>query len=373
MAYTPRKCQFINLRIEEFGYAGIDIDWTAINIFYQNLFVRRCGRFGIKVGVDCDVSHCFIGENGVKYPNDFYNCNILVAGGDTRITDCHIWGWGAEKGILIDWSSDVHISNCVIEEHSKEGIFIYNSSTCRIYNNYLEDNSYGNPNVYSAIKIVGNYQDNLSYYNQIIGNRFGKQIWGGIQAGHKYCVEEEGSYVDYTYFANNYVYAGYQTDVVYFVGSHSFCKQDKIDDDLKFELNLIGSYNTWRINTNYGFLKFRSRPETRASEANVLIMGSYGRAGLQVVRDMRGNPYRGHAFEIATLYDNPYPDESIVATGLRFMVGHSVDDETADVYPLVRIYAQRLNDGRGKLLFQLNTTGQEDWDGGHIATKFGVN
>jgi len=220
--YTPRRILFNKLKIEEFGFAGINVDYTCINVFYQNLWIKRNGRFGIKVGVDCDVSHCFIGENGIKYPGDFYNCNILVSGADSRITDCHIWGWGAERGILIDYAGDVHISNCVIEEHSKEGILIYNSSTCRIVNNYLEDNSFGNYNLYSAIKIIGNYgASNPAYYTQITGNRFGKQIWGGIQAGHRYCVEEEGAFVDYTYFALNYAKYGYVTGLTSFIGTNS--------------------------------------------------------------------------------------------------------------------------------------------------------
>jgi parallel beta-helix repeat protein len=259
LEYTPRKIFLINLRIEEFGYAGVDVDLTCIYVFYHNLFVRKNGRFGIKVGVDCDVSHCFVGENGVKYPSDFYNCNILVAGGDTRITDCHIWGWGAEKGILIYLSSDVHISNCVIEEHSKEGIFIYNSSTCRIQNNYLEDNSFGNTNTYSAIKIVGNSNTNLSYYNIIKGNRFGKQISGGIQASHKYCVEEEGSYVDYTIFEDNITLYGYQTAPVYLVGSHSVASFNEYTDiSLEHNIAFGASFSSYSYNTPLGLLKFEN-------------------------------------------------------------------------------------------------------------------
>ncbi len=250
LSYTTRKISFEYLRIENFGYAGIDVDYVVINVFYYRLWVRKNGRFGVKVGVDCDLNNCFIGENGVKYPNDFYNCGILVAGGDTRIGNSHIWGWGQERGILIDYSSDIHIQNCVIEEHSKEGIFIYNSSTCRIENCYLEDNSYGNPNVYSAIKIVGNYSSNPSVYNKITSCRFGKQIWGGIQASHKYCVEEEGSYVNYTVFEGNLIYKGYQTAPVYFVGSSSISRNNTPQSDefiISDYEDLTKGYGIWGL------------------------------------------------------------------------------------------------------------------------------
>jgi len=234
LRYTTRKIIFQNLRIENFGYAGIDVDWVVLNVFYNTVWARKNGRFGIKVGVDCDVINCFIGENGIKYPNDFYNCGILVAGSDTRISNCHIWGWGQERGILLDWSSDIQILGCVIEEHSREGVFIYNSSTTRIVNNYFEDNSFGNPNLFSAIKIVGNSDTNPSIYTYIFGNRFGKQIWGGGLANHKYCVEEEvrgNGWVDYTVFEGNYCWNGYRTDIVKFVGSNSITRNNYIDNE----------------------------------------------------------------------------------------------------------------------------------------------
>ncbi|MEM2002408.1 MAG: glycosyl hydrolase family 28-related protein, partial [Candidatus Methanomethylicaceae archaeon] len=368
--YTVSKIIFDSLRIENFGYAGINVDWVLIDVFYHRLWVTKNGRFGIKVGVDCDVMSCFVGENGRKYPNDFYNCGILVAGADTRISNCHVWGWGQEKGILIEWSGDIQILGCIIEEHSKEGIYIKNSSTTRIIGNYLEDNSYGNNGVYSAIKIVGDYENNPSVHTFIIGNRFGKQIWGGFETSHKYCVEEEGDFVDFTTFQDNYVYKGYTDRAVKFVGSNS--REIGNIDEIEKGFSLYNAPNLGSL------FRFRQRPSTRASEANFIVKSYPGRAGLQVVRDMRGNPYRGHAFEFATIYDDPYPTGGQTATGVRFMVGHSADDDTADVYPLVRLYAIRndsqyrseLAEGTGILLFQLNATGQTDWDGGHISTKF---
>ena len=227
-------CTFLRLKIEN-GRRGIQ-QQSANRSRIKDCWIVDNTRTGLVLGTDCTVLDCYIGSNGFDGSaddpggNGEYCASIIIQGWDSRITHCHIWGTstGASGGygIVGHWSNDTQITRCVIEEHTKDGIYLnHRNSGWQITNNYIEDNSYVVANVYDGIRF-NNDIGQLSYNNQICGNRFGYQYPApvpvfGRPAKHRYCVSENNAGCDWNHVVANQMRDGYTTLALALVGAGS--------------------------------------------------------------------------------------------------------------------------------------------------------